>query len=311
MLSIFLGVCIGGLIPLQTAVNSRLRQYVLSPFVSSFISFTVGTIFLLILSIFTGSHILLTGEQLETIPWWAYLGGVLGTIGLTGNILLFPVLGSVQTVIIPIMGQIMTSMLIDYYGWFGATKESLTIFSFIGVFLLIGGVIVVIVIPSYLKQSKLSNIGNKHIPHKWLWQLLGLGTGVAIALQMAVNGQLGVQLHSSMHAAFISCAIGAMLLFVVVACQRSLPNIVLLTKEKTPWYIYIGGVLGASYVLINASLVPVIGAGTVVVLVLLGQMLSSLCIEHFGVLGAYVQRISNIKVIGVILMIIGIYLIKM
>lgn len=311
MLAIFLGICIGGLIPTQTAINARLRQYVVSPFVSSFISFTVGTLFLLILNLFTGSQILLTGEQLDTIPWWAYLGGVLGTIALTTNILLFPILGSVQTVIIPIIGQIVTSVLIDHYGWFGTTEKPLTILSCVGIVLLVIGVICVIVIPNYINRSKLPNIEKKAIPNKWLWQLLGLVTGVAIALQIAVNGQLGVQLHSSIHAGLISCAGGASLLLITILFQRSYKNIGLLMKAKPPWYTYIGGILGASYIFINASLVPKIGAGTVVVLVLLGQIFGSICIENFGLFGAYIQRISNIKIIGVILMVIGIYFIKM
>lgn len=311
MLAIFLGISIGGLIPTQTAINARLRQYVISPFVSSFISFTVGTLFLLTLSIFTGSQILLTGEQMETIPWWAYLGGVLGTIALTANILLFPILGSVQTVIIPIIGQIVTSVIIDHFGLFGAAKEPLTVISCVGILLLVIGVVSVIVIPNYINRSKLPNIENKTVQNKWMWQLLGLITGIAIALQVAVNGQLGVHLQSSIHAGLISCAGGASILLITILCQRSYKNIMLLTKEKTPLYTYIGGILGASYIFINASLVPQIGAGTVVVLVLLGQILVSLCIEHFGLFGAYVQRISNIKIIGVVLMVIGIYLIKM
>ena len=54
----------------------------------------------------------------STEPWWIWIGGALGVIYLTGNIVLFPKLGSVQTVIMPILGQIVMSMLIDNFGWF-------------------------------------------------------------------------------------------------------------------------------------------------------------------------------------------------
>ncbi|TDM27676.1 hypothetical protein ETH98_10580 [Macrococcoides caseolyticum] len=43
----------GIVVPIQTAVNSRLRSYVLSPFVASFVSFSVGTIFLFFITLFT------------------------------------------------------------------------------------------------------------------------------------------------------------------------------------------------------------------------------------------------------------------
>lgn len=80
MFSIVLGTMIGGLLPVQTAINSKLRQFVISPFISSFISFAVGTVFLILLTIITSGQIFLSNEQVSTIPWWAYLGGLLGTI---------------------------------------------------------------------------------------------------------------------------------------------------------------------------------------------------------------------------------------
>lgn len=229
---------------------------------------------------------------------------------MTTNILLFPILGSVQTVIIPIMGQIIMSMLIDHFGLFGSTKVPLTFISLCGMFLLVIGVVIVIVLPNYLKKNLQQDV-SEQIPQKWLWQLLGLLAGCAIAIQVAINGQLGVQLHSSIHAALISFTVGTILLCFIMIIQKSFKNVMLLKEEKTHWYIYIGGVLGALYVFINASLVPIIGAGTVVVLVILGQIISSLCIEHIGFLGAPIKRITNLKILGVIFMIIGIYFIKL
>lgn len=100
LLFIILGITTGGFIPLQTSINSQLSQKVRTPFLSSLISFLVGTIFLLILSLSTGLGIPLLNGSLASLPWWGYLGGIIGMVCLTINIFLFPILGSVQTVII-------------------------------------------------------------------------------------------------------------------------------------------------------------------------------------------------------------------
>lgn len=51
---LMLGLVAGAVVPFQTAVNSRLRTYVISPFVSSLISFMVGTIFLIVIIVLSG-----------------------------------------------------------------------------------------------------------------------------------------------------------------------------------------------------------------------------------------------------------------
>lgn len=308
---LLMGIIAGSLTPFQTAVNSKLRQYVISPFLSSLISFLIGTIFLTIVILASGGQLLLTSHQVATIPWWAYLGGVLGMIGLTTNILLFPILGSVQTVIMPIMGQILMSMVIDNFGLFGADHHALSAMRLVGVVLLIIGVLVVVVLPGYLSRDKMED--NEHAPVKlrWLWQLTGVIVGAMLAVQAAINGRFGGMLASPLHAAWVSFVIGSILLFIVSLSQRSLPNVANLARNKTPWWIWLGGFLGAIYIFSNAFLVPKIGTGTVVVLALLGQVIGSLSIDQFGLLGAFKNRITPIKIIGLVIMIVGVVLIEM
>ncbi len=82
-----------------------MRGIVQSPFLASLFSFAIGTLFLALIAIFQGVPLLITSDVFARTPWWTYLGGLLGMLGLTANILLFPILGSVQTVILPILGQ--------------------------------------------------------------------------------------------------------------------------------------------------------------------------------------------------------------
>lgn len=310
-MALLIAIIAGSLIPFQTAINARLREYVISPFLSSLISFAIGTIFLTIVILVSGGHIGLTAAQISQTPWWAYLGGLLGMIGLTTNILLFPILGSVQTVIMPILGQVLMSMLIDNFGWFDTTAHPLSIWRLLGVVLLIIGVLTVVALPAYLTRNQIEKQTTTNKKNRIFWQLIAIIVGGLLAIQSAINGHLGGLLHAPLQAAWISFLVGTILLFIVNLCQRSFKHLPNLTHQKLPWWIWLGGLLGALYISSNAFFVPIIGTGTVVVLALFGQIIGSLNIDQFGLLGAIKNRITPLKLFGLALMLIGVVLIEL
>lgn len=311
MAFILLGIVAGFGVPFQTTVNSKLRTYVKSPFVTSGISFCVGLIALILFSLVTRTPILLTSHQLGIVPWWAYFGGVIGVIGLTANILLFPILGSVQTVTMPILGQIVMSMLIDNFGWLGTKRNPLTAINLVGVLILIAGVIAVVVLPSLLDENRQEKPSKKSATVKLIAQIGGVIAGMLLAAQAAINGHFGSLLNSPLHAAVITMVVGIILLFIVSLFQHPIEHLKETIQDKKPWWVWVGGLFGASYTFLNSFLVPKLGTGTVVVLVLLGQLLSSLIIDHFGLLGAKKTKITWVQVAGLVAMIVGIALIKL
>ncbi|MCJ0576221.1 DMT family transporter [Enterococcus cecorum] len=125
-----------------------------SPFLASLFSFAIGTLFLALIAIFQGVPLLITSDVSARTPWWAYLGGLLGMLGLTANILLFPILGSVQTVILPILGQLLMSILIDHFGLFHTLLRQLSFNHFLGFISLIVGALLIVFLPSYLQQKR-------------------------------------------------------------------------------------------------------------------------------------------------------------
>lgn len=70
MLAIFIGLFIGIILPMQTAINSKLRTFVQSPFTSSMISFTVGTIYLAVMTLISGKSLFVSAETFSDNPWW-------------------------------------------------------------------------------------------------------------------------------------------------------------------------------------------------------------------------------------------------
>ncbi|AZZ60145.1 DMT family transporter [Oenococcus sp. UCMA 16435] len=316
MFSIIIGLSIGIGLPMQTAINSRLRNAFSSPLLSSMTSFTIGAIFLAIVTLLATHSLGVSASLIKSQPWWIWIGGLLGVIYLTGNILLFPHLGGVQTVIMPIVGQIIMSMLIDNFGWFNSPIHVLNIIRILGAFMVLVGVFLAISAQKlfFARKEIISDNSVLKNPEKnsqWFWRISGVITGMFSASQTAINGHLGTVLNSAVKAAFVSFLIGAIALWIIVAVVEHGYHFAPAFTRKFPWWIWIGGLIGALFVLGNAYLVPLIGTGFTVVIVLLGQIVGSMLVDQFGWFAAKRNPIIPVQVLGIISMIIGIALIKL
>ncbi|VDG18396.1 DMT family transporter [Lactiplantibacillus mudanjiangensis] len=311
MLAILIGLTIGIGLPIQTSINSRLRDSVGSPFLASLVSFTIGTVFLAIVTLTLDHTLLFSAGLFASQPWWLWLGGLFGVIYLTGNILLFPKLGSVQTVIMPVLGQILMGLLIDNYGWFDSKVTALTVTRGLGALLVLLGVICTVALSNYL-ANRHQVAETKPAPGLWLWRLTGVLTGMLSASQTAVNGHLGVVLGSSLEAALVSFFVGAVALLLIVLVTRTPVQLATpASATHNPWWMWVGGLIGALYVLGNVVLVPIVGTGLAVVIVLVGLMAGSLLIDQFGWLGAKRHPITMVQVVGLVIMIVGVVLIRL
>lgn len=139
------GVLAGFLPPLQTAINGKLRVATDSPLGAAFISFFVGTIILIILILITQRRLEfpLYDTQKNRIPIWTYMGGIFGIFIVSGNIILLPMLGSVLTTMIFLLGQMIMALTIDQFGMFNLQKRKIDIRRIAALVLTIIGIIFV------------------------------------------------------------------------------------------------------------------------------------------------------------------------
>ena len=316
MLAILVGLAIGIGLPMQTSINSRLRSSVGSPFLASLASFAVGTLFLAIITLIDIHTLGFSTALFTSQPVWIWLGGFFGVIYLTGNILLFPKLGSVQTVIMPVLGQILAGLLIDNFGWFDSPKSALTSTRILGASLVLVGVIITVAAKGWFDRRRdrmAETAAIVAVPTQrglLLWRILGVVAGMLSATQTAVNGHLGRVLGSTVHAAFISFLVGTLGLIVVVLILRPQLKLSTPTGTRNPWWMWVGGMIGALYVLGNVYLVPIVGTGLAVVIVLVGLMAGSLMIDQFGWFASKKNPISGVQLMGLFVMIIGVALIR-
>ena len=308
MLVILIGLIIGIGLPIQTSINSRLKVSVGSPFVASLISFSLGTVFLgLITTVFDGS-LFFPMKLLTQEPIWLWLGGLLGVIYLTSNILLFPKLGSVQTVIMPILGQILMGLIIDNFGLFDSLVKPLNWSRIVGAILVIIGVIGAVSINQIVTYRHEKFLPSKTTSNLWPYRLIGVLVGMFSATQIAINGHLGIVLNSAVKAAFISFLVGTISLIIIVAISH--PKITF-QKNKASWWTWLGGFIGALFVLGNVYLVPKIGTGLAVVIVLVGLITGSLLIDNFGWFSSPKHHITFAQVVSLLIMILGVIIIRL
>lgn len=133
--------------------------------------------------------------------------------------------------------------------------------------------------------------------------------GGLIAFQSAVNGQLGRVFDSPLLAAFVSFTGGTITLFIILLLRGAWSTISLQELVRQPPVLYLGGILGASYVAIIAALVPKIGLANTAVALVLGQMLISLLLDQIGILGFDIRAISWSRLAGIGLVVLGVVLV--
>ena len=132
--------------------------------------------------------------------------------------------------------------------------------------------------------------------------------GGLIPIQSSFNTFLSEQLKSPLQAAFINFAGGIIVLTILLflVFRVSLPAIE--TLKSIPWYYYIGGAIGVSFVTMVVMLTPKIGITNVLAGALVGQLIISAIMDHYGLLNLNVHPISWNRVLGILFLITGIYL---
>jgi bacterial/archaeal transporter family-2 protein len=133
---------VGGLLPIQGAINARLGQILHHPLQASLVSFGVGTGFLACCLWLTGIGFFSLGVAKE-VPWYLFSGGLMGAVFVSVVLVLVPRIGIANVLVAALVGQLFISMLVDHFGWLGVPIHSLGISRiFGGLFLLVGVVLV-------------------------------------------------------------------------------------------------------------------------------------------------------------------------
>jgi transporter family-2 protein len=139
--------------------------------------------------------------------------------------------------------------------------------------------------------------------------LLAVIAGASFVMQGTVNAALRASLDSAYWAAFFSYAGGTVVMAVVLAVARE-RWFTGAELHRTSWWAWTGGAWGAVYVVIIILLLRKLGAGPVLALFVLGQMIASILFDHAEVLGLPRRPIDASKIVGALLVVAGAILVR-
>lgn len=132
---LLLMVCGGMAIAVQPSINARLAQKT-GAFESSLISFAVGTLALLIVTMIAGKGSL---RGIAGASWWELTGGFLGAFFVTLTIVSVPRIGTTAVMAMVITGQLITGAALDHFGAFGLRQVPFSPLRALGILLLASG----------------------------------------------------------------------------------------------------------------------------------------------------------------------------
>ncbi len=134
-----LAVLAGTLIPLQAGINSKLREYLASPYYATLVSVAVSLVtvaaFCLIARLPVPAQSVITA-----VPYWVWTGGIVGVVYIFMVLLLAHKLGATALIASIIGGQMICSLLLDQFGLIGFAQHPLNPGRIVGIILLVAGI---------------------------------------------------------------------------------------------------------------------------------------------------------------------------
>jgi len=138
--------------------------------------------------------------------------------------------------------------------------------------------------------------------------VLVLIAGGLIAIQAPTNAMLARAGGSPILAALISFAVGTIgLLLVWLATGKRGTTAAF---AGLPWYAWIGGLYGATFVAVAAYAAPRIGIASLITIGIAGQIALALWLDHTGALGLPREPINPGRIVGALLVVAGVILVR-
>jgi len=302
-LAIPLLLTVGGLLALQAAANVQLSAATGSPFGAATIQLGIGATLLLAATAVAGT----AGAfgVLDEAPAWHLVGGLASALYITSGILLFPRLGALLTVGLWITGQMLASLALDGFGWLGVAREVPGVAQVVGA-------TAVILAAAVIVRTDGGRLGA--IRERAGWLALALVAGAAPPVQGAINAQLRTDLDAPIAAGavpFVVAAGGvAALLLAVLAATRA-PRPRLEPLRNLPWWGWLGGLMGATYVTSVFLLIPEIGTAPTIALTVAGQQVASVFVDRYGLLRLPRRPVPPARLVAVASLLAGVLLITL
>ena len=139
-----------------------------------------------------------------------------------------------------------------------------------------------------------------------VYMVLVFVAGMSWPLQAAVNAELKNRTGQPLASAFVNgggaavLAGLALLIFGLWAGRLQVPT--MSDVQQTPWWAYLGGFFSVLVIVAQASSAAPLGVALLITLFVAGQAVSSLVVDHIGLLGLDQRSITPTRVVAVIVL---------
>jgi transporter family-2 protein len=298
VLAIPLLLFVGALLAVQAGANVQLSAAMAHAAGASALQLLVGAALLSALAAALGGLGAL--GALDDVAAWHLVGGLGSAVYITAGILLFPRLGAVVTVGLFIAGQMLASVALDAAGWLGVAREPLGPGAAVGVAAVIAGTALIV---------RAQAPGLDAARGRRSWAALGIAAGAALPVQGAINAQLRADLDAPVTAGAWSFVVAAAAMLAVLAIT-GVRDARVDRLSSVPWWGWLGGLCGATYVTSVFLLIPEIGVAPTIGLTVAGQQLASVLVDRHGLLRLPRRSISTGRLAGVAALLAGVALIQ-
>jgi transporter family-2 protein len=128
-------------------------------------------------------------------------------------------------------------------------------------------------------------------------------------VQQALNANLRAELSSAAWSGFVSYFVGVLCMVVLATALRD-PVPSTATMARVPLWAWSGGLFGAIFIALSIVTIPKLGGAAYIAILVTGQMIAALVLDHFGWLGIPERQIDLPRLLGVALLIGGVVLIR-
>lgn len=139
---LLLAVIAGAVVPFQSAINANLGRGLGHPLWATLASLLVSI--LVLLPIMLAMRVPLPSVAfISKAPLWMWAGGAFGVCFISLALVLLPKLGASGFMALALAGQVVASLVLDHFGWFGLVQRQVSLPRVLGVVMLIGGVVLI------------------------------------------------------------------------------------------------------------------------------------------------------------------------
>jgi len=134
--------------------------------------------------------------------------------------------------------------------------------------------------------------------------LIGLAGGIAVGIQAPLSSMISQRL-GILESIFIVHLGGALVVLIplLIYGGGKLGN-----WRSLPWYALGAGALGLVVIFSMSYMIPRIGVAPALIILLSGQLLIGSIMDHFGLLGAVQRPIDLMRVLGLAVVFLGVWL---